>query len=170
MNDPRAVAPRKTDIYKVEKVQSVEIAPQKFGIKFDGIGLPKSYVTLFIFSDPVIVLVKTDEYGRWTYTLDKTLADGQHIVYAALTGGKGEIEARSEQFIFVKNGNEVAQTISGQEASMASTTDKMKGNFGIIIIILISLAVIVAVLIIGYTVNRANRGDRGGENNAVQAR
>ena len=167
--DPRTVVPNKTDIYTVDRVQTVELEPKKFGIKFEGHGLPKAYITLFIFSDPIIVLVKTDDYGRWTYTLDKNLADGQHTVYAALTGGKGEIEARSEQFIFVKNGNEVTQAISGQEASMASATDKMKGKFGVAIIVLISLAVIAAVLIIGYTVSRANRGDRGGDNTAAQA-
>ncbi len=164
--DPRSVAPQKTNIYKVESIRAVELAPDKFGIKFEGIGLPKSYITLYIFSDPIIVLVKTDDYGRWTYTLEKNLDDGQHTVYAALTGGKGDIVARSEQFVFVKNGNEVVQTISGQEASIASATGKMKGNFGIAILILIVLSVIAAVLVIGYTVHRTNK-PAGGEDDSI---
>ena len=156
--DPRTVLASKTEVYRIDKVDVVLFSSAKMGIKFEGYGLPNSYVTLFIYSDPIIVVVKTDELGRWTYTLDQPLSNGTHTVYASLTGGEGEIEARSEQFVFVKNGNKVARAVSNQEASLASSTEKIKSSTGLMVIILVSLAVITAVAIIGFTVSRTSRG------------
>jgi len=82
-----------------------------------------------------------------------------HTVYAALTGGQGEIEARSEQFIFIKNGNEVVQTISNQEASIAATANKTKNKFAIVAAILIAITIVIAFVLIGYIARRNNRAN-----------
>ncbi len=71
-------------------------------LKFSGKSLPNSYVTIFIFSDPIVVTIKTDPSGAWTYTLDKNLPDGSHQVMIAITDGGGRILAKSEPFPFVK--------------------------------------------------------------------
>ena len=71
-------------------------------IKFSGKSLPNSYVTIFIFSDPIVVTIKTDASGAWTYTLDKNLPDGSHQVMTAITDGGGRILAKSEPLPFVK--------------------------------------------------------------------
>ena len=67
-----------------------------------GKGLPNSFVTLFIYSSPTVVSVKTDENGDFVYTFTKELEDGNHEVYIAITDNKGEIVARSNPFQFVK--------------------------------------------------------------------
>ncbi len=67
-----------------------------------GFGLPNSFVTLFIFSEPIVVTVRTNDDGSFSYTLEKELADGEHTVYAALTDNRGQIVVRSTAFSFVK--------------------------------------------------------------------
>jgi hypothetical protein len=67
-----------------------------------GRGLPNSFVTLYIFSSPTVVSVKTDADGVFVYTFDKELDDGQHDVYVAITDNAGEIIAHSEPFSFIK--------------------------------------------------------------------
>jgi hypothetical protein len=111
----------------------------------------------------VVVVTKTDANGHWTYTLDKPLVDGQHTVYAALTNSDGEIQARSEVMVFMKNGNNVTRAY--QEASIAASTKKLQNNFAIAIFFIVGLAVGAAILVIGFAAARANRG--GGKGSGV---
>jgi hypothetical protein len=67
-----------------------------------GRGLPNSFVTLYIFSSPTIVTIKTDADGSFVYTLDKELEDGTHDVFVAMTDNTGSIVAQSNPFSFVK--------------------------------------------------------------------
>lgn len=67
-----------------------------------GKGLPNSFVTLFIYSSPTVVTVKTDAEGNFSYTFTKELEDGNHEVYVAITDNKGAIVARSNPFEFIK--------------------------------------------------------------------
>ena len=167
-HDPQKAAPKKTDIYKFDDsnpVSSVKLSNGNMGIRFEGWGLPDSYVTLFIYSNPVIVVVKTDAQGHWTYTLDKTINDGQHTAYAAQTDGEGNIEARSEVLVFMKKGASVTKTVANQEASLSSSTARMKNNFGMAIIVAVSLAFGAALMVIGYAARGA--GKKEGENDGI---
>ena len=67
-----------------------------------GKALPNSYVTLYIFSTPTIVTVRTDADGSFVYTFEKELEDGEHQVYAAVTDNTGNIVAHSSPFKFIK--------------------------------------------------------------------
>lgn len=67
-----------------------------------GKALPNSYVTLYIFSTPTIVTVRTDTDGSFVYTFEKELDDGEHQVYAAVTDNTGTIVAHSSPFTFIK--------------------------------------------------------------------
>ena len=67
-----------------------------------GKGLPNSYITIYIFSTPTIVTVRTDEDGSFEYTFEKELEDGEHEVYVAVTDNTGAIMARSNPFRFIK--------------------------------------------------------------------
>ena len=67
-----------------------------------GTALPNSFVTLYVFSTPVIVTVKTDSEGAWSYTFDKELEDGTHEVYVGITDNAGKIVAKSNPLTFVK--------------------------------------------------------------------
>lgn len=159
--DPRKVSPRQTELFKVETVQSAKLANGNSGIKLEGHGLPNSYVTLYIYSQPLAIIVKTDSQGHWEYVLDKSLADGMHTVYAAETNSQGEVQARSLEFVFIKSGDSVMRTTSGNEASMASTIQQLEGDFGFYTVFTIILAVCVAMLIIGF-VGRLGSSQLGG--------
>jgi len=153
--DPRPLPPMQFEIYKVEEAVSVKIGEDgRSAIRFSGQGLPLSYVTLFIYSAPVIVAVKTDAHGRWTYTLDKPLEDGQHSVYAARINAQGRIAARSEVYVFKKTGDQIEKLMTGQEASMSSATGKIIQNFKFAIIVIVIIAVAVALAAVGYLANR----------------
>ena len=159
--DPRKVAPRQTDLFKVQTIQSSKLDSGARVIKFSGIGLPDSFVTLYIYSQPLVVVVKTDFQGRWEYTLDKSLDDGSHTVYAAQTNSLGEVVARSQEFVFLKTGDTVMRTTSASDASMASTIQQLESDFGFYTFFTIVLAVCVSLLIIGF-VSRLNSSRANG--------
>lgn len=156
-HDPQLSVPRKTDIYRFDDndpVTAVKLANGQTGVRFKGWGLPNAYVTLFIYSSPVIVAIKTDSQGRWTYTLDKPIEDGRHKVYAAQTDSAGQIEARSEVLVFAKNGNDVFRTTTNQEATGSLANDKLQINFGLAVAAAVALALGAALLAIGLAVRR----------------
>jgi hypothetical protein len=67
-----------------------------------GKALPNSFVTLYIFSTPTIVTVRTEADGSFEYTFSKELEDGEHQVFVALTDNTGDIVAQSAPFTFIK--------------------------------------------------------------------
>ncbi|MCA9365278.1 hypothetical protein KC723_00100 [Candidatus Kaiserbacteria bacterium] len=87
-------------------------------VMFTGRALPNSYVTLYIFSTPVVVTIKTKDDGSWAYTFDKELEDGSHEVYVGITDNTGSIIAKSKPFAFVKE----AQAFTPVDADVAATT------------------------------------------------
>ncbi len=106
-----AVEDRRYAVSKVELVKSDTTG--KPVARFSGKALPNSLVTLYIYSDPIVVVVKTDANGNWTYDLDSTLADGNHQVYVAATDSLGRVTAQSSPLPFVKT----AQAITTQDAA-----------------------------------------------------
>ena len=92
-------------VNKVEGVMGTAATGTAATVKaltFEGKGMPNSYVTLYLFSTPVVVTIKTDGSGNWRYTIDKELGNGSHEAYVALTGGDGKILAKSSPIPFVK--------------------------------------------------------------------
>jgi hypothetical protein len=87
-------------VEEVTPVVSVDGVSTRAEIR--GRGLPNSFVTLYIFSTPTIVTIKTDADGSFVYTLDTELEDGTHDVYVALTDNTGAIVAQSNPFTFIK--------------------------------------------------------------------
>lgn len=67
-----------------------------------GKGLPNSFVTIYIYSTPIVVTVKTDNSGEWSYIFDKELEDGNHEVYVGITDNVGRVVAKSNPLQFVK--------------------------------------------------------------------
>jgi hypothetical protein len=115
-----------------------------------GKGLPNSFVTLYIFSTPTIVTVKTDNDGSFVYTFEKELEDGKHEVYVAVTDNTGAIMARSNPFSFIKeaqaftpvdtSGAEVVSSESFSEFTAMNTYNVAVGlgilAFGLILLML----------------------------------
>jgi hypothetical protein len=95
------------DLLKIENVSPIvkttdpTIAPT-VQAEIRGKGLPNSFVTIYVFSTPTIVTVRTGEDGSFVYTFEKELEDGEHEVYVAVTDNTGAIMARSNPFKFIK--------------------------------------------------------------------
>ena len=115
--DPKQVtiaAEAPKEIFTVDKI-TPKIAPREEGrpekiqsVTFSGKGLRNSYVTLYFFSTPIVVTVKTDASGNWEYTIDKEFEDGEHSAYVAMTDSGGKILMKSTPIPFVKTANAIA--------------------------------------------------------------
>jgi len=94
-------------------------------ITLSGSALPSAIVTLYIYSDPIIVRVKADETGLWSYTLTKELPDGSHKAYVAMTDSAGRVLAKSAPLPFVKQ----AAAVSVTPADLPSLGDSAPSLF-----------------------------------------
>lgn len=66
---------------------------------FSGKGPPNSVVTIYIYSEPIVVTTKTDENGDWLYELSQPLEGESHVAYAIVRSEDGQI-VRSTVFDF----------------------------------------------------------------------
>jgi hypothetical protein len=106
-----------SDIYKVLDVVDAKTDDNKTAIALKGHGLPKSFVTLFIYSEmPIVLTVETDDNGNWSYMLDNNIDNGVHQAYVAVTDNTGKITAKSQPLFFVKTA-EAVNVIPPTEAS-----------------------------------------------------
>lgn len=153
-------------VVKTEKLQVVEVVPQ---ISVDdsvdapvqavvkGRALPNSFVTLYIFSTPTIVTVRTEADGSFEYTFTKELEDGQHEVYVALTDNTGSIVAQSEVFTFVKQAQAftpVDAEASGNTVLTSEVSDSSSPYQIVLGMSIFSLGVLLILLGVGLKSNR----------------
>lgn len=116
--NPRTDGELTPDILAVREAVNVgSVADGNANIVLRGIGPPNSIVTLYIYSDIVIVTTRTDGNGNWSYTLDKSLGEGGHEVYVAVTDSTGKIQQKSSAFNFF-----ISQARAMTEAEYLNTT------------------------------------------------
>ncbi len=121
VENPKITGVSQPELFKITEVAAADMKETEDGkkevskISLKGVALPNSFVKIFLFSDPIVVTVKADDSGNWSYVLDKTLPDGTHTAYVAMSDAGGRILAKSEPLPFVK------------EASAITVTDKNRG-------------------------------------------
>lgn len=160
---PREAGVVREDILQVHTVTTaaprddilVKESPQAI---ISGVGLPNSYVTLYIFSTPVIVTVKTDEDGSWSYRFDKELEVGEHEVFVGVTDNAGRIIAKSNPFRFVKEAQAFTPAQAQEVGTTAGTTNAQSSSlFSLYAIYLVVSIAIVAIglllILIGFYLN-----------------
>jgi hypothetical protein len=133
---PKETGLVREDLLVVEKILSLsqsddeEVKSQSQAL-ISGRGLPNSFVTLYIFSTPIVVTVKTDEKGNWSYIFDKELEDGRHEIVAGITDNAGKIVAKSNPITFVKTAeafemqntaDQIATNVTAPTLTKSSTT------------------------------------------------
>ncbi len=92
-------------------------------IIFSGLGPADSVVTIYIFSDPVVVTTKTDENGEWVYELKDPVTGGKHIAYATTRTDGGDV--RSSIFNFeVEAAEPDLKDLYVEEVKVATTISK----------------------------------------------
>lgn len=112
---------------KVEKVEISNIASST-NVRLAGKALPDQVFSLFIYSSlPIIVTVRTDQNGNWSYDLDKSLTDGKHEAYVVLNDEAGKIETKSAPFsFFVSEARAVSQDdLLKADVNVYNQTDTM---------------------------------------------
>lgn len=125
-------------------LKKIELLQEEKKVVFEGVALPNSYVTLFIYSTPIIVTVKTDQNGQWKYSLEKELENGEHQMYVASVDTSGKILARSNPILFTKSAEAATIGIAGSMDNSISAQNFLRDNF-----ILIILASLIAIVILG---------------------
>jgi hypothetical protein len=119
--DPKTSGRIRKEVYSVQSVDLKDTETGGKSLHFTGKGLPNSFVTIYVYSDPIVLTVKTDSDGNWTYDLDKELEDGTHEAYVAITDNTGKITAKSEPIAFVKTAQAATIIPSVQAAPITET-------------------------------------------------
>jgi hypothetical protein len=131
----------------------------KTAIALKGHGLPKSFVTLFIYSEmPIVLTVETDDNGNWSYMLDNNIDNGVHQAYVAVTDNTGKITAKSQPLFFVKTA-EAVNVIPPTEASgtaVSSPASTRQTPYMLASLIIAAITLLLALIVIGKRMSRAN--------------
>lgn len=138
-------------------VADVELTPEK-KITIKGLALPNSFITVYIYSTPIIVTVRTNDRGEWQYTLDNELDNGQHEIYTATVNNTGKILVKSSAFAFTKTAEAATlETLPPMQisADVNSRPGMLNGNNFFIILGIILVVVSAVMLVIGRK-NRVN--------------
>jgi hypothetical protein len=151
---PKDTGVFRDDVLKIDTVTRAPIGTEtpdvSTPILLTGRALPNSFATLYIFSTPVVVTVKTDAEGAFAYRFDQELEDGQHNVYVGITDNAGRIVAKSQPFGFIKE----AQAITPNQAAIvdnsaaAENQDSLITGYAFAAIVSISVVAIGLVLIL----------------------
>lgn len=127
--EPKDAGVEKPKIYKVDDIKleietdnSGQVVGKKLILK--GSALPNSFVTLYIYSLPTILVVKADEFGHWEYHLEKDLGEGEHTVYVALTDNKGRVVEKSSSYKFIQQAQAI--TVLDVEKSVEIAKEAVK--------------------------------------------
>jgi len=159
--------PTKSEVVKVNKEQPLEskalvvltykvkevTLTEKKEVVITGQALPNSFITLYIYSTPIIVTVKTDSRGEWRYVLDKELENGDHTIYTATVNNSGNIIAKSSGYLFTKTA-EAATLKDIPTVGASADTNKpglLEGNNLYIIITMAIIIIMMILIIIGIT-------------------
>lgn len=151
---PKDTGVVRADVLTVHAIATIDgdMLPTETPLKpralISGKGLPNSFVTLYIFSTPVIVTVKTDADGSWNYVFDKELEDGVHEVYVGMTDNAGRVVAKSEVFSFVKTAEAFSPVSTGTESIVATTVPEPSFVTQQALLIIASIAVLALGLIL----------------------
>lgn len=175
VENPKITGTTQSNIMNVASVAALELKDTPDGKKdvakalFKGKALPNSFVKLYLFSDPIVVTVKTDDQGNWSYILDKTLPDGAHSAYVAMVDNGGRILAKSSPLPFVKEASALTVEAAGPDVGIPETTGMFNGLSPLALIALVvgilGLGLSVIGAVIGIRHSKKMGGDAGSEIN-----
>jgi len=144
-------------VIPIYKVSEVNLTSEK-KVSFTGKALPNSFLTLYIYSTPIIVTIKTDSDGEWQYTMNKELENGTHTVYTATVNNTGKIMVKSPGFTFVKTAQ--AATLEdfppiNTEASQ-NKPGLLSGIDATLVLSFISLILVLVLILVGIISKKNN--------------
>ncbi|MBU2579141.1 hypothetical protein KKA09_03430 [Patescibacteria group bacterium] len=144
--------------YQIKKVGIVDFSLKEKRIKIEGKGIPNSFVTIYVYSQPLVLTTKVDAEGNFAYVLDKPLPEGVHRVYVAITNNQGKIKERSEVFNFLKTSTAVAAIappIFPEE--VASPAERLYGVYTLLVVSIVILSLGLSLVIIDILLRRKRK-------------
>ena len=100
LDQPTTSGVETPDKLRVLKIENISPIIGQNNLVISGFGPPNTFITLFIYSNPIVVTTKTDASGNFVYILDKDLLDGKHEVYVTITDSTGKIKEKSSPLTF----------------------------------------------------------------------
>jgi hypothetical protein len=121
-----------------------------------------SFVTLYIYSEPIVVTLKANESGSWTYTLNKELPDGTHQVFSAITDTGGRVLAKSDPLPFVQTASAITVGSFELLPSQSKQAPTFFGGTSLITMFILLLLVLIIVMVVLGVIARRNKDDGTG--------
>lgn len=75
-------------------------------LNFQGTAEPNKLVTLYIFTEATVAVVRSDEQGNWAYSLDKPISTGKHIAFATVNDENVTRRSNVAEFFIAKSTQE----------------------------------------------------------------
>lgn len=151
----------RNDILTVETITNITSesesvdSPQPKRAIISGKGLPNSFVTLYVYSTPIVVTVKTDTDGSWSYIFDKELENGDHQVYVGITDNTGKIVAKSNPLSFVKTAEAFTDSEPVVQSNTTSEPSLLKADSMLLVASIAVVAIGLVLILLGlHVVNR----------------
>ena len=162
--DPREKGEVKEE-FEVKEVELVKEGSPTLNkenkIRLAGKALPNTFINIYIYSSaPVIVTVKTNENGNWSYELDKDIEDGNHEAYVVMTDNTGKITAKSNPIRFIKTAQAITieKQVSGNQIKSPIESNQRK-SFVYLLLIAVAFSGIAIIIVGVITDYRANKKD-----------
>lgn len=144
--------------YKITRIEIIDTGKEKKGLKIEGKGLPNTFVTIYIYSQPLVLITKVDSNGNFTYILDKPIEQGAHRIYVAITDNKGMIQERSNVFNFLKTPTMVAAIAPSEiPEQVISPTQNLYKIYSFFVISFIILGLIASLIIIDLLIRKKSK-------------
>jgi len=135
---------------KAPKPITIQTTATTTQVSFAGKALPNSFVTLYIFSTPIVVTVKTDISGAWHYTLDSELPNGDHTLYVASVDASGKILAKSPAVPFIKTAEAAEYTpLTIETTPTTDPLDILRNNLFFLAVSGMALVGVVVLMLLG---------------------
>ena len=146
LNDLPLEQPIKKSAKIVEYLNVDNIESNNEDLVLSGIAEANTWVNIYLYSKlPLVMIAKTDESGNWSYTVKKSLVDGEHKAYVTVNDDTGKIVKQSNSLSFlIKSAKAVSAADYFDSTTTQDKIDYMVLNYvlGTIFLILLSLGVI----------------------------
>jgi len=130
------------------------------GYLLQGKATPNTVLAIYIYSDlPLMITVKTDDYGNWKYELKQSLSDGEHEVYVSLNDSTGKVIAKSNPLSFVIREAKAASITDVVMNNAAPTIESETNNIFIYYLLMSGVLVLAGVMTYIYLIKRKRNSD-----------
>jgi hypothetical protein len=139
---------------KLEKFQKVT-KNGKDALELSGTAKPRQMVVIYIFSEPLVLVAKADDDGKWTYVLEDPMEPGEHEAFVTVEG-EGDGEAiRSAGFGFAIASAPKTKTNPLGLSFTVQQADKPKLFYGVYIASAVAVIVVALLMSLWFVRHRA---------------